>query len=119
MQKFQARRNARRAIYSIPSLLVLFALLLFLAHGVWGAYQKYALTEQLLAEAEQENAKLVDRTSTLQDENARLSTDRGVEEEVRKNFQVAKPGEEVVILLDATGSAATTTPPEKPWWKWW
>ncbi len=118
MRNFQARRQMRKAVYSVPSLVLLLVLCFFSFRSVWGVYQKYALTEQLLSETEAAHEKLSSRTGELETATARLATDRGVEEEVRNHFQVARPGEDVVILVDEATTTATSTPP-KPWWHFW
>lgn len=52
----------------------------------------------------------------LNQKNSRLNTDRGVEEEIRNKFRVVKPGEELVVIVDETGTVST--PLEKtPWWR--
>jgi cell division protein FtsB len=119
MQKFQAKRRFRKVIYSVPTLFLLLAAVLFLAYAVWGSYQKYQLSMTVLNEAERERDSVGARRATLEASIAKLSTDRGVEENLRENFQVAKPGEQVVVLLESTTTAATSTPVAKPWWKFW
>ncbi len=109
----------RRTIYSIPVLILLLIVTLFLAKGVWGAYTKYARTQDLLAQAKTAHEKLLERTGELEKETTSLSTDRGIEKEVRAHFQVARPGEEVVILVDEATTTVATTSPKKAWWKFW
>lgn len=44
--------------------------------------------------------ELEGREESLREEIERLSTERGIEEEVRSKFEVGKEGEEVVIIVD-------------------
>ena len=90
----------------------------FLAKAAWGAYNKYALTEKNLADARLEYETVAGRKGTLEREIERLKTPLGVEEQIRRNFQVAKPGESLVVVTDATTTqqVATTTPRER-WWQ--
>ncbi len=118
-RNFQARRQVRRTIYSVPALIVLLVVTLLLARGVWSAYTKYARTEELLAQAKSMHVKLLERTGELEKETTSLSTDRGIEKEVRAHFQVARPGEEVVILVDEATTTVATTSPKKAWWHFW
>ncbi len=46
------------------------------------------------------------RSQDLENEVSRLETERGLEEELRRNFPIVKPGEEVVVILD--GKATST-----------
>jgi len=120
MQKFQAHRRARRIIYSWPSLVILFVIMLVLAKATWGAYGKYTLARDNLADVRREHDSLEGRKETLSREIARLKTQEGVEEQIRRNFQVAKPGEDLVVVTDTpTSTLATTSAEKQPFWKSW
>lgn len=64
----------------------------------------------------QELETLLTRRHELTAEIASLSTDRGVEEEIRERYGVVKEGEKVINLV---GEIATTTIPIAPdsWWQ--
>lgn len=87
-------------LYSWPSLLVLLIISGFLIHGVWEVYQQERQTRvnknQRLAHLEE----LEDRKEALEEEIARLGTARGVEEEIRQKFEVAKAGEAVIVIVE-------------------
>ncbi len=59
---------------------------------------------------------LKQRQQTLQRNINELSTERGQEATMRETFGVAKPGEEVIIVVPT--KAASTTPPQTFWQKW-
>ena len=48
-----------------------------------------------------------------------LASPRGQEEEIRKNFSVAKPGEKVFIVIDQAGEVVSTEAEEESetWWQ--
>ncbi len=118
MQKFQAHKRFRRAVYSWPSIAVLAFLVFFLAKAAFGAYNKYVLTEKNLADARLEYETVAARKSTLEREIERLQTPIGIEEQVRRNFQVAKPGEALVVVTDSTTTThVATSTPERHWWQ--
>ena len=54
-----------------------------------------------------------------------LSSERGVEAEMRRQFDIVREGEQVVIILDddkSTTTPTTTLPAEeesRPWYKFW
>lgn len=56
------------------------------------------------------------RQKSLSGQLEALGTARGVEENVRKTYPLAKSGEEVIILTD---SPEATTAPEKSEWNSW
>ena len=119
MKEFQGKRRFRRLIYSWPLRLLLVLLIILLASSVYRLYQKQQL---VLAERQvvlDEVARLTARQKELAAEVARLETDRGVEELIRKNFNVVKTGEKVITLV--TTPITTTLPPlpplPLPWWR--
>ncbi|HEY4473891.1 MAG TPA: septum formation initiator family protein [Candidatus Paceibacterota bacterium] len=96
------RLFARLAVWVI--LAGLFLLLLVVANSTWHVYQKqreaaheYNLQAEALVDLEARNESLRRKLSAL-------NTDRGIEEELRERFSVAKPGEEVIVLVDAEKS---------------
>ncbi|OGG44302.1 hypothetical protein A2841_02235 [Candidatus Kaiserbacteria bacterium RIFCSPHIGHO2_01_FULL_48_10] len=89
---------ARFAVWT--ALVLGFVFLIMIANGTWHVYQKqreavyeYELQAEALASLEARNESLKQKLSALE-------TDRGIEEELRERFSVAKPGEEVIILVD-------------------
>lgn len=76
------------------------------------------------AEALSELEALQDREAVMREKVEYLQDDRGVEEEIRKNFDVARSGETVVILQgEVTPRSEATTEesdaPEYPWYQFW
>ncbi len=53
--------------------------------------------------AEEALGALLSRRDFLNAEVTRLSTEKGIEIEIRKKFRVAKPGEELVVIIDDDG----------------
>lgn len=105
-----------------------FLLLLVVFLG-WQTYERYAVAVEVnerRAAAEQMVSHLTERRDNLEQEVQYLQTERGIESALRRQFDVALPGEDVVVILsDDTESAvtplATSTKQEtrKVWWFWW
>lgn len=68
---------------------------------------------------------LQDRRTTLESEVKYLSNERGMESELRKQFDVARKGEQVVIILDEKANptvdsdATTTATSTRAWYRFW
>lgn len=68
--------------------------------NVWDVYKKNELARINKEQAINKLDNLKNKKQVLESEIERLGTDRGVEEELRKRFQVIKPGEQVMIIVD-------------------
>lgn len=69
-------------------------------------------------EVHRELAHITDRRAVLEKDLALLETDRGREGLVRANTDVARPGEEIYVLLDPPEIATSTEPEQKGLWAW-
>ncbi|MCA9354312.1 MAG: septum formation initiator family protein [Candidatus Kaiserbacteria bacterium] len=95
----------------------------------WSAYVRYDIAMEMVdrrAEAEQQAAVLQERLNDLQAEVEYLSNDRGIEAEMRRQFDVSLPGEQVVVIVEDEDDGpvveplATTTPQKhKRWYQFW
>jgi len=97
---FQDRKRIRGFLYSKTSLSVLFLLLLLAGNGVWGIYQKSKTASSERDIALRSLTDLESRTAELKTSLSHLETERGIEEEVRQKYTVARKGEEVVVVVD-------------------
>jgi cell division protein FtsB len=90
-------------------------------------YERYSIEQEMIgrrAEAEEHLKQLENRKAELQKKVEYLSNERGIEAEMRRNFDVARPGEQVVIILDdekkdTIEPLPKTTTEEVPWYKFW
>jgi hypothetical protein len=67
---------------------------------------------------------LKERQETLGAEVKYLSSERGKEAEMRREFDIAREGEQVVIILDdevatTVKPMSTSTSENRPWYKFW
>jgi len=101
-------------------ILIIIALLL-----TTSVYKRYVIERDMSdrrTETEAAYADLLDRKDQLEAKVRYLSGERGIEEEVRKNFDVAKDGEQVVVLLGEAEPIAPvieTEPEPTPWYLFW
>jgi cell division protein FtsB len=100
MLPFQERKKFRQILYSKATLGIFLVLIVLLAQGVWRISQKAAIARAERDEAVRALQDLQSRTSELQASLARFNGGTGIEEQVRQKFTVAKPGEEVVVVVD-------------------
>lgn len=120
MIPFQERKKFRQILYSKASIFLLFVVFLVVLHGVWKIHEKASI-----ARAESEEAiRILTETQAHSDELKKsldkLKTDHGFEEEVRQKFAVARPGEEVVVVVDESDKKSENGegPSTGSFWEW-
>jgi len=126
MLNFYQKRSWRTVLYSPITLTFLMMIFLYLAYVT---YNRYVIEREMSSrqlDAENELKTLEQRRDTLQKKVDYLSNDRGIEAEMRRNFDVAREGEKVVIILDdeiATNNieplSSITPTTTRPWYKFW
>ena len=106
-------------------------LILVLALWVgWSAYVRYDIAMEMKERrvaAEQEAAALETRRNELEQRVRYLESERGMEAEMRRQFDVTLPGEQVVVIVEdeskgpAVQPLATSSPDrqQKKWYEFW
>lgn len=92
----------------------LILLLLWLLFLVWGIFRKEEIARQKAEDSKRQLAALAEREATLKQNIADLRTDRGQDASIRETYGVARPGEEVIIVVP---SETGDTVQKDPWWK--
>ena len=87
--------------------MVLLVLLAFALQGVWGIYQKELESRQLRTEAEAKLADLQKRQIELQSGIDKMNSKRGVEETLRQNYDLARPGEALMVIIEPRAGEPT------------
>jgi cell division protein FtsB len=95
---FRDRSKFRRVVYSKPVILVLLAILILLLEASWGMYEKSVDASDRRDKTLSTEAQYKKRDAELSNDINRLSTERGIEEEIRTRYMVAKDGENVIIV---------------------
>jgi cell division protein FtsB len=109
MLDYGQKRKFRSFLYNRYILGFLGLLVILAVHSTWNVYQKQRESVALLRVAQEESSVLKAREQELQTKIASMQTEQGMEEEIRSKFNVAKPGENVVVVLDQS-DATTSTP---------
>ena len=117
MFDFYEKRKLRRFLYSKIVSVFPIVIALALAYSVVGVYKKQRETRLIKEERARELALLSEREQALEEELERLSTERGIEEEIRSKFEVGREGEVAVILVNPqTENESLATPPKGNIW---
>ena len=125
MFDFHQKRKLRTVFHSRITQATLLVLSLFI---FWSAYDRYLVAKEMSEKRlalEEEKINLETRQVSLNKEVEYLSSDRGIEAEMRRQFDIALEGEQVVIILNddkVTSTASTTnkeTEESRPWYKFW
>ncbi len=124
MLDFHQKRRLK-SILSHPAIRVLLVLvLLLIAYSAFIRFEIASEMKERREAAEAEVSELREQKLRLEKEVEYLSNDRGIEAEMRRQFDIALPGEEVVVILE---DQATTEPSELgdeedqnvPWYQFW
>ncbi|MCC2630698.1 MAG: protein of unknown function with transrane region [Candidatus Paceibacter sp.] len=116
MREFQAKKRFRKIVYSKAIVAGMIVMLAFMIHATWKVFQKEKESAANVVDASRQLEKLETRQELLDSEIARLSTDEGVEEEIRSKFSVMKPGEHLIVIVDKKGSTTVEVQPQESWW---
>ncbi len=95
------------------ALLILFILVLAACSALWDVYKKERDSRVLKNQAEAQLFNLTMQENHLSAEITRLETARGKEELLRQNYEMAKEGENVIMIIEPPESPrvlATTSP---------
>lgn len=100
MREFQERKKLRKILYSKKILILLSIILVLLIYSTAKIYFKSRNALSKSEEARQELAELEQRKAELEKEIFRLQTPIGEEEEIRRKFNVSRPDEKMVVIVD-------------------
>jgi cell division protein FtsB len=100
MFTFYERRKLRRVLYSKPAVVVLLLIAVFLGNAAYNAWDKASIAKNKRMEVAAELGVLQAREAMLRERIAYLETDKGKEEELRKQFDVGKDGEYAIVVVE-------------------
>ncbi len=112
MHIFRNTHALRRILTAPITIIALTVILVLIIKGVVGAYESERKSSEELKKARQNAEELASRERFLENQIERLESPRGLEEELRGKFPVAKEGEHVVIIVDQKDSAGATASEE-------
>jgi len=103
MLDFRKKKKMNTSLYSKGVLFIFIIIIIFLANATWNVYQNYKEAKineyrvsSRLGEVEKRESEIIEKID-------KLSTERGMEEELRKRFDVAKEGENIIIVVEPDG----------------
>ena len=123
MPTFGKKKNFTDWLYTTPTVVVLSVLVLLMVAAVIERYGVEREMYERQVKAEQERQEVLERQENLEQEVEYLEGERGIEAEIRKNFDVAREGETVVILTgdsQVEQEVEVPTDTESPrWYEFW
>ncbi len=100
MREFHKKRKLNSVIYSAPTAVLLFIIILFLARASWNSYHTYSNSKASSNNSYLELKSLRDRENYLKERINFLNTDEGVEAEIRSKYKAVKEGEEMTVIVE-------------------
>lgn len=82
----------------------------FFARGALRMYFRYEEASTASTAAAKELETLKERKAQLEVDTDRLNSERGLEEELRRRYGVARPGEGVIEITEPAASTSTERP---------
>jgi cell division protein FtsB len=108
MLKFNKKKNQYHFWYSPISLGILFCVLVIFSYNLFGLLEKErdtAKKKELILDQIDQYQK---REDSLSSDIAKLKTETGIEDIIREKYQVVKPGENMVVILDSPNKDSKT-----------
>lgn len=107
--KYGNRSVWKKIASSHIAIVALVVLVVILAKASWGISQKVAISKEKLDLAIKEQTRLEDYKSELSRKIGYLSTDQGIEAELRTKYRAIHEGESIAVIIDNDQSAAVAT----------
>jgi cell division protein FtsB len=108
MFDFHEKRKIRSLVYSKVSIGAILLVTIVLSFSV---FERFSIERDMAEKRDvrkEELEQLKQRAGSLEAKVKHLQDDRGIEEEIRGRFDVAKEGERVVIILEDEKTASRT-----------
>lgn len=108
------RRNQSqwRKVIASPFAMVLFLVaLFFVSEATAKMYSKNRESQVRYTEAESRLARAVNNQNVISEQIKNLSSDEGIETEMRKKYHAVEPGEQVAVVINTSPQATSTTRP--------
>lgn len=100
MKEYQEKQKIRKIIYSNWSFAALFVILTALAFSTGKVYIKSRNAVLKNKEIRENLAALEGKQFELGSEIKQLQSESGAEKEIRKKFNMSKPGEKILMIID-------------------
>jgi len=100
MKKIQHKRQFRKIVESKPVLVILCVFLVFFIFNIIKLVNKASETKQNRDVAQDKINELEKQKEDLEQKIQKLSTEKGVEEDIREKFGLGKEGEGMVVIVE-------------------
>ena len=107
-------KNKYKFWHSPLSLMLLFLILTLFSYRMISLIQKERETERNKISELNKIDELHSRQDNLSKDIDKLNTSEGIEESVRDKFQVVKPGEKMVVIVNDNSNINNVISPEPP-----
>lgn len=111
MREFEHKRKIKKFLFSPLVLIPMGIVLLFLVRGTWNIYEKDRDSSAELRFARDRLARIQDREAKISSAAEKLKTEAGIEGEIRDRFQMAKEGEQEIVIVDESVESKTSVAP--------
>lgn len=119
--KYGNRSVWKRIVRSPATFVVVLIAFIFVGRSAWSMYDKANLSKSRLEQAAVTLAELDAHDKSLSEKVAYLSTEQGVESEIRTKFLAAQEGESVAVIVGDTKPVndlqASSTMVRVSWWR--
>ncbi len=108
-----------RKTFYLFIVLILTVLSGLLVYSNWKIFQRLRASINFRQTAEINLKDETNREAELSAKVAKLQTESGLEKEIRERFPVAKPGEEVIMIISDNNEATSVTASQQKmsWWQ--
>ncbi|RJR14024.1 hypothetical protein C4585_00955 [Candidatus Parcubacteria bacterium] len=119
MKSIGQKRDPARLFLRRIGLVALCIIVFIAASGVYKVYQKEKESRESRVQAENEYAELQKRETRLKEDLAMLQTDRGMEEALRQQYELAESGENLIVIVEppTIPSTEATSSPLQKWFE--
>jgi len=100
MSGFQMHKKASDYFYTKPVLFILLVLFVLLSVSLYNVYGKYRQVKQKRNTTEQALLKSKSDESMMMSKIESLENPEGIENYLRSQYPVARPGEQVILITD-------------------
>lgn len=114
MFDYHEKRKIKSWLFSKTAIALLILPVSFLFVSVLERYEKERDTREKRAERALELEEIKTRAAALEAKVEEAESERGIEAEIRSRYDVAKEGEQVVVIVDETESEPAPLPPPPP-----
>ena len=114
------RFNFRKMVSSPVTIVILLILAFILGRAAWNMHRNEEATAERLSQAQAGLEQLEGQQASLSQAISSISTDQGMEMELRAKYRAVLPGESVAVIIDnSPTTSATDTPASIQNMSWW